>query len=462
MLTTSHSIFTVPSIEGRLTSSTVKLNYTPRAMARNPWYPIWYVAQSEGNTLSAATRQDLRNRITNGNGSIKAEVDTEMNGENGETSELSPDELEQHIGLPRGAGHWASCISAVDPLYSKTITANIELTENEAALTCVVVPFAARNWEVFLAVGTGQHMQPGAGVQAKGFVHIYRLFEDGQKMEFMHKTEFDSPIYALLPFQGRLALGIGAELFIYDLGLRALLRKTRGNAVPNQITFLQAQGNRIVAADVSESATYIVYKPKHNRVIPFADDVIQRWCTATTMLDYETTAGGDKFGNLWVVKCPEQASKEADEEGVGGFIVNERSYLGGAPYRLELRAHFFCQDIPTSMQRTALVAGGQEVLFWSGLQGTLGILIPFLSRDDVDFFSQLENQLRAEEAPLAGRDHLMYRGYYVPVKGVIDGDLCERFARLGHDGKAKIAAELEREVREVERKVAEMRTRVAF
>ena len=63
---------------------------------------------------------------------------------------------------------------------------------------------------------------------------------------------------------------------------------------------------------------------------------------------------------------------------------------------------------------------------------------------------------------LTGRDHLMYRGYYQPVKGVIDGDLCERFMALSYDGKARIAAELEREPKEVEKKVVEMRTRVAF
>lgn len=221
-------------------------------------------------------------------------------------------------------------------------------------------------------------------------------------------------------------------------------------------------GDRIIAGDVSESATYIVYKPKANRLVPFADDTVQRWTTTTTMVDYETVAGGDKFGNLWVVRAPEQASKEADEEGMNGYIVNERAYLGGAPYRVELRAHYFMQDIPISMQRTSLVAGGQELLFWAGLQGTLGILIPFLSREDVDFYAQLETLVRAEEPPLAGRDHLMYRGYYVPVKGVIDGDLCERYLRLSRDGKEKIAAEVERSVREVERKVQEMRTRVAF
>ena len=88
--------------------------------------------------------------------------------------------------------------------------------------------------------------------------------------------------------------------------------------------------------------------------------------------------------------------------------------------------------------------------------------MPFESREDVDFFQSLEQHLRQEDAPLAGRDHLMYRSYYVPVKGVIDGDLCERFAQLPADKKASIAGELDRSVREVERKVADMRTRVAY
>lgn len=180
------------------------------------------------------------------------------------------------------------------------------------------------------------------------------------------------------------------------------------------------------------------------------------------MLDYETVAGGDKFGNLFVVRSPEQASREADEEGINGYISNERSYLNGAPYRLELRAHTFVHDVPMSLQRTSLVAGGQEVLFWSGLEGTLGILVPFVSREDVEFFSQLEQLVRQEEPPLTGRDHLMFRSYYVPVKGVVDGDLCERFLRLDGSVREKIAAELERGGREVERKVLEMRGRVAF
>lgn len=258
-------------------------------------------------------------------------------------------------------------------------------------------------------------------------------------------------------------MGSGPDLLLYDLGMKALLRKTRAPVVPNTITAITSSGARLICADVSESLTYAIYKPKHNRIIPFADDTVQRWTTgALGVVDYETSIGGDKFGNLWVLRVPEQASREADEEGVGGFIVNERGYLGGKPYRLDPRAHFFTQDIPMSVQRTSLVAGGADVLFWAGLQGTLGILVPFASREDLEFFSQLEGLLRQEDAPISGRDHLMYRGYYVPVKGVVDGDLCERFMGLTTDVKNKVAGEMDRTLGEVERKVGEMRGRVAF
>ena len=129
-------------------------------------------------------------------------------------------------------------------------------------------------------------------------------------------------------------------------------------------------------------------------------------------------------------------------------------YLGGTPNRLDLTAHFFTQDIPTSISRASLVVGGQDVLLWSGLQGTIGVFIPFVAREDADFFQTLEMHMRNEDPPLTGRDHLTYRGYYQPVKGVIDGDLCERYTLLPDEKKQLIAAELDRSVRDVERKIS--------
>ena len=178
-------IFELPSVEGRLSSSEVKLNYTPRAMARNPWHPVWYVVQSDGNTLSKGTKQGL---LANGN----LDEGVKMETEDGEDKvDMDPEgEMERHLGLSRAEGHWASCVSAVDPIYNKAITANVELAENEAALCCAAVAFESRKWEVFLAVGTGQHLTPlaGRGGVSKGFVHIFKLSDEGRGLEFVHKV----------------------------------------------------------------------------------------------------------------------------------------------------------------------------------------------------------------------------------------------------------------------------------
>jgi splicing factor 3B subunit 3 len=183
-------IFELPSIEGRLKSEEVKLNYTPRAMSRHPYVPIWYVAQSDGNTLSQATKQGLiANKETNGDVKMEAEEDRK-----GEALE-DPEELRRHLGLERATGHWASCVSALDPIYNKSITSNIELGENEAALCIAAVPFASRDNHIYVAVGTGQHMLPPGssaglpeGVTSKGFVHLYKTSEDGREIEFVHKV----------------------------------------------------------------------------------------------------------------------------------------------------------------------------------------------------------------------------------------------------------------------------------
>ncbi|CUS08309.1 unnamed protein product [Tuber aestivum] len=433
-------IFTIEKLTDNLQQESIPLSYTPRKMLKHPDQPIFYVVEADANTLSVATKQKLLD-----------------SAQNGDTNELAPVEF----GNPRGEGHWASCISVVDPV-GKEVTQRIELEENEAAFSIAAVSFSSQDDEWFLVVGTGKDTRLSPRKSANGYIHIYRFINDGKELEFIHKTKVDEPPLALLGFQGRLLAGIGKDLKIYDLGMKQLLRKAQGQVAPNLINGLQTQGSRIIVSDVQESVTYVVYKYQDNRLIPFADDMIPRFTTCTAMVDYETVAGGDRFGNFWIVRCPQKASDESDEDPAGGHLIHERSYLQGAPNRLNLMCHFYPQDIPTSVQKAQLVTGGRDTLVWTGLQGTIGLMVPFVSREDVDFFQTLEQHMRTEDAPIAGRDHLIYRSYYVPVKGVIDGDLCENFSLLSRDKKAMIAAELDRSVREVERKIADMRSRVAY
>ena len=456
---TSCSVFSIPDTTNNILTKTIPLQHTPRSFCRHPDFPYIHVVQSDPNTLPLSAQETLL---------------ADPNRTEEEKRVLGPNEQFSH---PRATGYWSSCIQVIDPAANvdegeDPIAYTIRLTDNEAALSCAMVPFENQDGEVFLLVGTGKHMRPpGPASQSvgkpaiTGAVHVYRVLAPGKELELIHKTEFTSPVYALIPFQGRVALGVGNELFIYDLGMKALLRKSR-TRMPSgtQIVALRTQGNRIVVGDVQESVTFVVYNRSTNKLTPFADDTVARWTTDFALLDYDTVAGGDKFGNFWITRCPKQISDKADEPGAASFLANEKGWLQGTPNRLQLQLHNFVQDIPTSIQKTALVPGGQEVLFWAGLQGTLGILVPFVDREDVEFFGTLEGHLRAEEGagPLAGRDHLMYRSYYAPVKGVIDGDLCERYFLLSRDAKERLAAEMDRGVREIEKKVGEMRTRVAF
>lgn len=370
---------------------------------------------------------------------------------NGDTKVLPPEQF----GYPRGRGKWASCINIIDAVSDEPqMLQRIDFQGNEAAVSAAVVSFTSQDGESFLVVGTGKDISLNPRQFSGGYIYIYRFHEDGKDLEFIHKTKVEEPPMALMPFQGRLAAGIGKSLRIYDLGLKQLLRKAEADVTPQLIVSLQTQGSRIIVGDVQQGITMVVYKPESNKLIPFVDDTIARWTTCTAMVDYESVAGGDKFGNIWVIRCPEKISAEVDESGSEVSLIHARKYLHGAPNRLNLVAHFFAQDIPTSICKASLVVGGQDVLLWSGLQGTIGALIPFVTREDAEFFQTLEMHMRSEDPPLAGRDHLMYRGSYVPVKGIIDGDLCERYTLLANDRKQRIAGELDRSVREIERKIS--------
>ncbi|GAB7361892.1 hypothetical protein MBLNU230_g1930t1 [Neophaeotheca triangularis] len=458
-------MFNVRSLSGRIIEESVRLENTPRNFSKHPHEPFYYIAEADANTMS---KQTVRSLMAAANASIP---DEEMDG--------VQQDLPEEFGLPRGPGHWASSVQVVDMRGSEgmtfwdphevpseeranyLVTCTIDLDENEAAMSIACVSFASRNDEPYVIVGTGQHI--GMPHQ-KGFVHAYRLLNGGRTLQFMHKTEFKSPVLALCATSdGRVAFGVGKELIIYDIGNGRMLRKSRcPEAASNRVVSILNHRNRFIVGDVKHSQTYITYKPTFNRLIPFIEDVTERYTTSSALLDYETVAMGDKFGSLVLLRCPSRVSAETDDVGTSGHIANERSYLSGAPYRLELQASYFLNDIPTTILRTPLVAGGEDLLVWAGLQGTLGFFVPFSSRTDADLFEQLQSQLRAEAPPLSGRDHIAFRGYYQPVKSVIDGDLCERFLELGAAQKARIAEAVGRGVREVEKKVLEMRSRVAY
>lgn len=107
----------------------------------------------------------------------------------------------------------------------------------------------------------------------------------------------------MLPFQGRLLVGVGRLLRIYDIGKKKMLRKCENKHLPNLVVDIKAFGSRVYVSDVQEAVHFVRYKPVENQLVVFADETGQRYSTATCILDYNTVAAADKFGNICIVSA---------------------------------------------------------------------------------------------------------------------------------------------------------------
>jgi len=431
-------------------SDPIPLLHTPRKFVIHPQANLLVVLETDHNSASLA--ETAQYQWGNGEAKIDAKFATGV---------IAPAEGEEVIsGEARpGPGRWASCIRLVDPVESRTLDL-LEITGNEAAFSICTCVFHDKGGEVFVVVGTGYNVMwyPNRTSHG-GFIHVYRVTETNQ-LQYLHKTPVEGIPYSLCPFQGRLLAGIGNTLRIYDLGRAKLLRKCENKSFPNFITNIHTQGDRIYVGDIQESTHFVKYKKSDNQLYIFADEPVPRWLTTNVVLDYDTVAGADKFGNIFISRLPSQVSDEVEEDPTGSSLKIERGYLNGAPHKLETLSAFHVGETISSLQRTTLAPGGTEALVYTTLLGTIGAITPFTSREDVDFFSHLEMYLRQENPPLCGRDHLAYRSAFFPVKQVIDGDLCEQFANLDLDKQKSIAEELDRTPSEVLKKLEDIRNKL--
>jgi splicing factor 3B subunit 3 len=112
---------------------------------------------------------------------------------------------------------------------------------------------------------------------------------------------------------------------------------------------LNVQGTRIIVGDIQESTFFVAYKAIPTRqLLVFADDTQTRWITATQMVDYETVACGDKFGNIFINRLPDHVSQSVDDDPTGAGIMHEKSYLMGAAHKTSLLMHYYVGSVVTS------------------------------------------------------------------------------------------------------------------
>ncbi|KAG0449896.1 hypothetical protein HPP92_027161 [Vanilla planifolia] len=457
-------IFTIERLGETFNETIIPLRYTPRKFVLQTRKKFLVIIESDQGAFTAEERESARKECLEADGvGENGDANNVERMENGvgEDEEKEDPLSDEQYGYPKAeSDKWVSCIRILDPKSGNT-TCLLELQDNEAAFSICTVNFHDKEYGTLLAVGTAKGLQflPKRSL-VSGYIHIYRFIEEGKSLELLHKTQVEGVPLALCQFQGRLLAGIGAVLRLYDVGKRRLLRKCENKLFPNTINSIHTYRDRIYVGDIQESFHYCKYRRDENQLYIFADDSVPRWLTASHHVDFDTMAGSDKFGNVYFVRLPQDVSDEIEEDPTGGKIKWEQGKLNGAPNKVEEIVQFHVGDVVTCLQKASLIPGGGECIIYGTVMGSLGALLAFTSREDVDFFSHLEMHMRQEHPPLCGRDHMAYRSAYFPVKDVIDGDLCEQFPTLPPDLQRKIADELDRTPGEILKKLEDIRNKI--
>lgn len=425
-----------------LNATTTSLKYTPRRIL-----------------IEQKTKKLVLLEADHATRHVKEEVKLEDEAKPMEVASAEQEEAQEFAEIVRTSkGTWGACIRVVDPFTLDTLCC-YELPDDRAAFSICNVTFKDSE-EHLLAVGTVQRLSFYPRVLDSASVDLYRLDPQTSQLSLLHSTAVDGIPFSLAPFNGRLLAGVGNKVILFDLGKKKLLKKCELRDLPTAAMTVSSMGNRIFVGDAQEGFLYAKYKPADNQMYLFADTPSMRHICCALHLDYDTMAGGDKFGNFFVSRLLKEASEDVEDDPTGGKIIFSKGMLLGAPHKLFDEVQFHVGETLVSLKRCTLQPGGTEVILGASNTGGLYGFIPLPSMEDVDFFMQLEMHMRIENPPLCGRDHAAFRSSYFPVRACIDGDLCEQFASLPYSMQQRIAGDLDRTPGEVLKKLEDIRAKV--
>lgn len=85
--------------------------------------------------------------------------------------------------------------------------------------------FASRGDDQFVLVGVARDLVLNPRSLTGGFLYLYQLEDGGESLKLLHKTPVEDVPGAIASFQGRVLIGVGRYLRIYDIGKKKMLRK---------------------------------------------------------------------------------------------------------------------------------------------------------------------------------------------------------------------------------------------
>lgn len=373
---------------------------------------------------------------------------------NGDVKETIDEEHYETFGYERKPKSWGSCLQVFSNTDLDNVLQTIEFKNNESIISSTVISFDKSSTYLVIGITTNQTLLPNS--HSKSYLFTFKLGKN-KTLQFIHKTEIEEIPLVITHFQNKLLVGFKNTIRLYELGQKQLLKKsTTVIKFLTNIIKIQSQFSRIIISDShSSSIVFAKFDIQENQFIPIVDDIIKRQIVSMFTLDSDTVLISDKFGNLSVSRLDENISRQIEEDWT--ILKNSEGIFNSCPFKLNNLIDFYLGEIITNFQ--FINKDDKNSVLYCGIFGTLGTLIPLISKKEVEMLINVQLELQKSIKNELGKDHLNFRGYYNPMKNIIDGDLLEKFHDLSQFEKSQIAKNLNKTINDIEKKLFDLRNR---
>jgi len=468
------------------------------ASKQEPARPSLLVLETDDDALPVAERDSLLASIREVAGLT---IPDGLSEEERVQAEEALQQVVRFSGYPRGGkGKWASQLRLVDPVTLETqhivalppAGSNIHEGSTEAAFSTCYAKLGSDD-QGYVVVGTARDLiQMPKRTVSGGSIHVFKVVEekpDGsdkpiRRLELVHTTEVNDAVLAVcgFPKERMLLAAVGTGVRLYELGKTKLLLKSETRGFPSPVCGLRVSQDRVFVSTAANGIYYCEYSAETTFVGPkgptpiapgvtgenittvrridiVAHTVAPIYVTSMAVLDHDTVAVSDRFGSVFVVRLSAEAA-----EAIMNDPTRKQSRNGRVtdrppkePYKLMDVAAYYVGEMVTSLEKGVFTRGGMECIVYTTISGRIGTLIAMPTREDAELCLHLEMYMRKHVPSLVGRDHMAFRGYYVPVCNVIDGALCALYTSLPKEVREEIAAQLQRgSAQEVTRRIEEI------
>ena len=397
---------------------------------------------------------------------------------------------------------WNSCIQIVEIKNNECNILDEIKFENESIINYHLIEnYYGNNDKQLLIISTADNykLYP-IKKYSIAYIYLFDIFLNIKKnysftINKKIKDKIELLSTAICEYQNKILCGMYKELILYEIGKEHLLKKSRSNLIKDEIISLSVNGDRILAL-TRRSSIYILKYNEFNALFYtiIADDFCTRYIHKVKFLDYDTILGSDKFENVFIYRIPKDqynrnfdSGRHAIKDSMTGFMTNSNdSFLHSANLKLVLMNEIHLGEIITQFQTIKIKEDFDnnneeenensensnnmnddedemnenkiKAILYGTLAGGIGILIQFNKKEDALFFAQMELLLREYIDEPTGRNILMAKSQYIPVKNVIDFSLIYEFFNIDPTLQKKISEELgDKPIHEIKNKISEIK-----